>query len=586
MPNELYCQWLKEWTERAREQESKGVHTLKRAYDSMRACPFEIGHPSQAISLKGLGPALCARLEKMLQQYCQQTGTEMPTKPGRAAPVAAASLAGASVPSPPSTDEESELDQRPGAAKRHKRTSGAEKATKAPKAPRAVKPYVPALRSGPYAILIALSDPNSGRSMTQAEIIRLAEPHCDGSFQVASDGKGYYTAWASMKTLVAKGFVEKQGRPQKYSLTDDGFAIAVRIRSSADPSLNLRLPDAERRLATATQAPASSAAGSTRQVVDAAAFDITQSFTPVIIPAGSFKVQLVIDNREVITQKDRDFIEASLYKSNIELIQRSLKVGDALWIAKCNDGREFVLDQIVERKRMDDLAASIKDGRWQEQRFRLAKCGAQQVIYIIEESHAANVELFAEAMTTAISTMQVADGHFVKRVPSLDGTINYLATMTKKLKSIYEGQTLKALPDHMVDSRAFVQLSEHLNKTQPGTRYFLSYDAFDGLNQKSSNMRVGDIWIRMLMCIRGVSAEKAVEIQEHFPTLSLLLQAYAKCSSQQEREKMMAEQCAGFGRKKIGNALSKNVGFNAACAQLIYRLPSILLESAPVASGI
>jgi crossover junction endonuclease MUS81 len=359
----------------------------------------------------------------------------MPLKPGRAQAAAQDNQAA-------SDSEESELDQRTGATQKTKKAKSAASKTSQS---RASKAYVPGLRSGPYAILIALSDPDAPLVMTKTEVIRRAEPHCNGSFQIASDGKGYYTAWSSMKTLIDKGYVLKQGSPQKFSLTDDGYALAVRIRASADPSLKLRLPDAAQRVAIATSASAAAAAASgpsmatsARRPVQNAPFDVTQSFTPITIHAGSFSVQLVIDNREVKTQKDRDFIEASLYKNGIALIPRPLKVGDALWIAKCNDGREIVLDQIVERKRMDDLAGSIKDGRWQEQRFRLAKCGAEQVIYVIEESHAADVEHFAEAMTTAISSMQVADGHFVKRVPSLDGTIRYLASMTNKLKSFYE----------------------------------------------------------------------------------------------------------------------------------------------------
>lgn len=48
---------------------------------------------------------------------------------------------------------------------------------------------------------------------------------------------------------------------------------------------------------------------------------------------------------------------------------RRLKVGDFAWIAKCrktND--ELVIPYIVERKRMDDLSASITDGRFHEQK--------------------------------------------------------------------------------------------------------------------------------------------------------------------------------------------------------------------------
>ena len=47
---------------------------------------------------------------------------------------------------------------------------------------------------------------------------------------------------------------------------------------------------------------------------------------------------------------------------------------------------EYVLDFIVERKTADDLAASIMDGRYDEQKFRLKSCGINNVIYLVEGS--------------------------------------------------------------------------------------------------------------------------------------------------------------------------------------------------------
>lgn len=48
---------------------------------------------------------------------------------------------------------------------------------------------------------------------------------------------------------------------------------------------------------------------------------------------------------------------------------RDLSLGDAIWIAQRNiqsdqpEDDEFVLDLILERKRMDDLIQSLKDKR-------------------------------------------------------------------------------------------------------------------------------------------------------------------------------------------------------------------------------
>ena len=56
----------------------------------------------------------------------------------------------------------------------------------------------------------------------------------------------------------------------------------------------------------------------------------------------------------------------------------SLPVGDVL-CTYCDSGCAF----IMERKRADDLACSIKDGRWREQASRLFSTG-HRVFFVIE----------------------------------------------------------------------------------------------------------------------------------------------------------------------------------------------------------
>lgn len=43
-----------------------------------------------------------------------------------------------------------------------------------------------------------------------------------------------------------------------------------------------------------------------------------------------------------------------------------------------------VLDYIIERKKADDLAASILDGRYKDQKYRLHECGISNIYYIYE----------------------------------------------------------------------------------------------------------------------------------------------------------------------------------------------------------
>lgn len=164
-------------------------------------------------------------------------------------------------------------------------------------------------------------------------------------------------------------------------------------------------------------------------------------FIPNILKSGTFTVHLIIDNREVRAKNDRDYIQNNLSNAGVNTITRSLQVGDAMWIAREKDGmkREVVLDYIVERKRLDDLVSSIKDGRFHDQKFRLKKSGIKNVIYIIEDFTISSMDgPMQGAIETAISSTQVVNGFFVKKTNKLDDTIRYLVRMTKMLEEVYK----------------------------------------------------------------------------------------------------------------------------------------------------
>jgi len=87
-----------------------------------------------------------------------------------------------------------------------------------------------------------------------------------------------------------------------------------------------------------------------------------------------YHVVLLVDTREIADKgnkegKMRKTIFQELLKSGIACEERSLALGDLLWIARDKrSGTEYVMDVIVERKKVDDLWSSIKDGRYYEQK--------------------------------------------------------------------------------------------------------------------------------------------------------------------------------------------------------------------------
>lgn len=107
------------------------------------------------------------------------------------------------------------------------------------KKPRKARPYVPTLRSGPYALILALAtlNENSSQGLTKAQLIDLAQPNCDSSFTAPAESSKFHTAWSSMKTLLQKEIVYDFGRPlKKYALTEEGWEVAKRMKKVALPS--------------------------------------------------------------------------------------------------------------------------------------------------------------------------------------------------------------------------------------------------------------------------------------------------------------------------------------------------------------
>lgn len=64
--------------------------------------------------------------------------------------------------------------------------------------------------------------------------------------------------------------------------------------------------------------------------------------------------------------------------------------------------------------------------------------------------------------------------------------------------------------------------------------------------------------MKMLMTVKGISAEKAIEIQKHFPTMIHLVEALASVDEEEGR-KLVGERCAKIGRRKIGLVLSSKI---------------------------
>ncbi|KAG2243995.1 hypothetical protein Bca52824_094165 [Brassica carinata] len=116
-----------------------------------------------------------------------------------------------------------------------------------------------------------------------------------------------------------------------------------------------------------------------------------------------YQVIMILDDSRTPVSYSRDpgkKIENISSRYEIKIEVRRLPVGDSIWIARHKYlGTEYVLDFIVERKTVDDMRSSIKDGRYRDQKLRLQRSGLKKLMYILEGDP--NQSEAAESIKTA-----------------------------------------------------------------------------------------------------------------------------------------------------------------------------------------
>ncbi|KAG0183365.1 Crossover junction endonuclease mus81 [Apophysomyces sp. BC1034] len=280
-------------------------------------------------------------------------------------------------------------------------------------------------------------------------------------------------------------------------------------------------------------------------------------------PPDSYEIVLVLDNREIKMRSNRDYILEKLESKGIKVVKRALELGDMIWIAQKKGSNspsdELFLDIVIERKRMDDLVSSIKDGRFREQKFRLQQAGARKVVYIVEEYNKEEAERFGmQAIQTVMSSTQVVDGFFLKRTNTIDDTIDYLVSVTKMVKKLYQNTTLYRIPEHLVCRQDFLHLKETYGSSSTEA-FVVTYPLYNRLNSKYGTSMLQDLYMRMLMTIRGVSVEKASALIKVYPTPRKLLEAMKAVD--EDEGKMLAKEATknGISRRKWSGPLSERL---------------------------
>ena len=145
-----------------------------------------------------------------------------------------------------------------------------------------------------------------------------------------------------------------------------------------------------------------------------------------------FVMRIILDTREPAL-----FDKCNALNTSIPIIVKSLELGDI--IIQNESGHDIL---VVERKSLQDLLASIKDGRYEEQSHRLLNASGlhpHNIVYVIEGAIA---QLRSpgdkKIVLSAITSLSYFKGFSVFRTASLQETAELVCAVAAKINKEYE----------------------------------------------------------------------------------------------------------------------------------------------------
>lgn len=268
-----------------------------------------------------------------------------------------------------------------------------------------------------------------------------------------------------------------------------------------------------------------------------------------------------IDTREQELFSKCETTIASVPKfADIKLISQTLPLGDII----INDGTNDCI--IIERKTLSDLAASIKDGRYEEQSYRLNGLNHHNhnIIYLIEGDmyrfNAFKERIDKQTLYSAMFSINYFKGFSVIRSNNLEETAMIACNMVYKLvgglkagKIGYYSNTIQSKPDdNSTDNQN--------NKADDDLPAVSEKDYCSVIKKvKKDNITTENIGEIMLCQIPGISSSSALAILAQFNTLPNLIKSI------QEDENCLNNVCTtdsnGKSRKISKTAIATIIKF-------------------------
>jgi crossover junction endonuclease MUS81 len=230
-------------------------------------------------------------------------------------------------------------------------------------------------------------------------------------------------------------------------------------------------------------------------------------------------MKLVIDIRERnLIESCKSLIEKNITFKDIIIETQNLEVGDILIK---NEKDIDIL--IIERKTIDDLVSSIKDGRYSEQSFRLNGIDHENhnIIYLIE-GPIKNNYTEKQMIYSSLFSINYYKGFSVHRSENINESAYILLNMCAKLnkekskKPFYQKKTKKEIKENIMEDNE----EESENISENGEPKYCSVIK----KKKNANITTENFGEIILCQVPQVSSVTSIAIMKEFNTLNNLLQ--------------------------------------------------------------
>ena len=214
-------------------------------------------------------------------------------------------------------------------------------------------------------------------------------------------------------------------------------------------------------------------------------------------------MKVVIDEREA-SLYELCLTHECLNKEMIVLEKRVLQLGDILFMSD-DETTTFLC---IERKSLQDLLASIKDGRYSEQSYRLTNCfpNPHNVVYLLEGMLSTVND--KKLVISCIASLNYFKGFSVHRTVSLAETAMYILCMADKMAREFKKGTKPYADKPTINE---TQVNESAQKPLESTDYCDVVKV-----SKKANITKENIGQMILMQIPGISSTTAIEIMKPF----------------------------------------------------------------------